>query len=136
MTDKPTIAECIAWLDEFLKATPDFIPKGDEQGEVIFDGILMAIRAQLIAAQEMSPQKFMDEIDAWQTADAWIEKSGLEFDQIETYGLRLEFETAKPSGGVIVYSNKGHVIATITVVRDSMNWSVLTISPRREAGGQ
>jgi len=77
-----------------------------------------------------TPQRYMDEIDADREVNDWIHGLAERFREqcgmhIEYYGLTYNCE--QPTNGRVVNLwQSGRLVAQAVLVRDAMNWTVLT----------
>lgn len=81
-------------------------------------------------------RRFMDGLDAGLAMEAWIEKvvkthADKPALSINRFGLRFDDPSAQPNGAVTVIWNGTQLIGIATIVRDEMNFSVLTITEAR-----
>jgi|HubBroStandDraft_1064217.scaffolds.fasta_scaffold61390_2 hypothetical protein len=77
------------------------------------------------------PLRYMDQLDAELRVEEWINDLRVyapdEFIRMERFGLRLSDPSALPNGGVTAVWTSHRLAGIATVVRDEMNFSVLTI---------
>ena len=68
-------------------------------------------------------ERHRDEIDAWQSAMPWLERIGAALHA--EYPASLIERAVWQGGGIAILWHRDKLIATVTVIRDSMNWSVV-----------
>lgn len=87
----------------------------------------------------LSPQCFMDEIEAWAVVEPWIEALAKADQpppgdiQIERWGL-CGLNGQQPNGGIVILWVNNQIRAQAVVVRDCSNFSVLNIATFDDRG--
>lgn len=80
-----------------------------------------------IAASLTKAQRFMDEVDAWRVGRPWIEAVALRFLPEKDPTVSIDAISSRGTGAGCLNLWRGtDLVAQVTVIRDEMNFSVMT----------